>query len=476
MAEARDGDLVASAADPIVFAGQVSSPGQLVELEAGPTAAGPFSAWPGASTNASNAGVPLPLGDRGELWLYPWQLETTIPAPLWGIGLGPARCEREETYVRVTANGTPLITFAAAHGGQPDGVQCLHDALASTGDLVHSLANCASSSDTVRLEVAPPPHVGDVVIENLEQADALACVQVIEGSLSVAPTLPATLTLPNLREVTGDVTLALPAVPYAPPKVDVRCGALASLYAEIAEVALPELHTIGGDLTIVQTASGIPTTPGEPVELGLPALREVGGDVDISFEIPAVAPCGISALEQLDGDLRLTYATADVSGSLLSSLASVAGQVEISGGYSVLNQLPALVEAGSLWLHDTARWVGNSSLDALARVDGDVVIESLGHEGPLLPSLWRAGALALVQVDVVALAELGDAPLVLDGLSLQSNTALVDLLGAVALQPDAPLSLADNPALDAAAVCSLVDEQAALGWVGAASLGGVVCP
>ncbi len=482
MTSVENGASIDSTNEVVTFDGITLDAGLVVEVQASASPAGPFSGWPGSTAVSSANPLPfsLPTGSGQSAPAYGWSTSAAIPADRWGTVVEADGCAHPVSYVRARSGAISMLTFDAPTEDDPGGLACALDTVLSGGTVIDVVGDCTSADSPVARVNAPLVHVGDVVIDGPAAAAAFACVGVIEGSLQVELANPVAVALPRLQRVTGDVTLGLAAQAVAPYD-DTRCGsALPSQQATvIASVQLPTLTAIGGDLSITENSSGVPTTFGERIELGLDALTSLGGDLLLSFDIPAVAPCGLSSLSEVTGDLALSFGGADTGGLFLDTLTRVDGEASITGSFTTLNLLPSLASAGSLSVTDVAQ-LSPTSMSQLTTVDGLVRLEDVGFFGQLLPALAQAETLELHDTGLPALSLVGANPVAIEGLSITDNAGLSSLL-AGGVSPVSPSSGAmvtvfGNPSLDAAEVCDFVAVLSSSGWVGAADLGGIVCP
>ncbi len=478
----ENGESLPSTTAVVDFDGIVLGPGMTVEILAAPTMAGPFSGWPGSTTASDTSPAPfsVPTGGGQSAPAYEWSVSTTIPADRWGSVVEADGCAHPVTYVRADTGALSLLTFDAPSDNDPGGLACAFDTVLNGGTVIDVANDCASDDTPIARVDAPLVHVGDVFIDGPAAAAALSCIGIIDGSLQVQLGSTEAVALPRLQRVTGDVQLGLESVAVAPYSAP-RCGVAmpVSLQSQTATVDLPALASIDGDLAILQTSSGVLTTAGERIELGLDGLTSVGGDLLVSFDIPAVAPCGLSALPSLAGDLTLAFGGADTGGLFLDVLQHVDGEVSISGAFTTLNLLPSLQAAGALVITDIAQ-LSPSSMPVLDSVEGLVRLDDVGLFGQQLPALAHAQALELHDTGLPSLSLLGAGSLAIESLSLTDNAILSTLLPAgaspVTLSAAAPLTVTGNPNLGSAQVCAFVAFHQGEGWSGPQDLGGVVCP
>ena len=479
MLEPGNGQELESTDETVSFHGFLPNASGSVQLRSSSSPAGPFTAWFGSSTTASATPYlwTVPDGSGGAMQIYEWSIDSPVPASSWTTETGADGCNVNATYVRAFTGPYNLYSFDAPSETYPGGFSCLLTAFFNGDGILTALESCRSpDSPVVRLE-APAETVtsGDVVVTSQAEADVYACTTTIDGNLTVAPASPTTIDFPHLQQVTGDVSLSLPVEgPPMGPFQEIRCGGTVPVTVEsvITRVHLPQLSDVGGNVNIDAPSSGVGTTFGERIEVDLDALTSLGGNLALSFETPAVSPCGLSSLSTTSGDVSLAFATGDVgASSLLSSLTSVDGDVTVIGGFTVLGVLGALEHAGSLDVQSIAN-PQPSTLAALTTVDGSVYLHDLPG-APLLPALASAGSLVLDDIGAASLGAVGSSSVQAGGLSLFANPSLSDLGTAVSSNVDftigASLEIGTgasaNPSLSAAEVCDFVAYQVSTnGW------------
>lgn len=485
-----NGQQVESSAATVSFSGFLPTASGAVQVRASSNPGGPFVAWAGSSTNANATPhfFGVPDGSGGTMQIYRWAIDVPVPAASWGVETGVDGCDVNATYVRAYTGPYNLYSFDVQSDTYPGAASCLLSAFVDGDGILDALNACRSpDSPIVRLEApGDEVHVGNVVISSQAQADEFACVTTIDGDLTISPSSPTTIDMPRLEHVTGDVSLSLPVEgPPMGPYQEIRCGSSSPSTVEsvITRVHLPALADVTGNLDIDAPSSGVGTTFGEPIEVDLDALTSLGGNLSLSFETPAISPCGLSSLTSMAGNLSLSFSTGDVGGSsLLPGLLSVNGDVAVSGGFTVLGVLGALEHAGSLDVQDIANPNPTSTLDALTTVDGSVYLHDLPSI-PLVPGLTDAGVIVLDDIGATTLSLIGSSSVSADGLSLFANPSLSELGSTVSSNIDfaAGASLvigtgvAANPSLSAAEVCDFVSyQQSVNGWTPAGS--GFSCP
>lgn len=431
-----DDQPLSSSGATVEFTGYAPTPALQVVLEAGPSPAGPFSPWPGSTVYASL----LPTRIVGGLPYYRWSHLGAIPSDRFA-----GDCSGNATYVRPTTTAGAFTTFDDA------GIDCFLNEVTSFGffgatAMQNALTKCgAATSPVVRLS-APAgsgTYTGNVVVTSQAEADALACYTTIDGDLSILPPTTATLDLPNLAHVTGDLVLSLPAdgnLPDTGPYEEVRCGQTMSWWSNISRVRLPALLDVSGDLSIDVPSDAVPTTNGERIELDLEALTQVGGDLSLTFEVPAIVPCGLSSLTQVGGDLTFVAGGQDVGlAQLWPSLTTVGGNASAGRFYSLVG----------------------SPFQALTTAGGVVTFHHHSGQvyGEVCPQLTSAAGIKLDHTNLASLEDLGTPSVTIGSLELQDNFRML-LANNVNFTPDASLLIGPgNNALTDAEICPFIDYQ-----------------
>ncbi|MFT3926198.1 MAG: hypothetical protein QM778_26875 [Myxococcales bacterium] len=342
----------------------------------------------------------------------------------------------------------------------------------------------------------PPPRpdpsncfTGDAVIDDASDVATFAPFSEIHGALRVLSGAPNVVSLPNLTRVTGDVELVYSSYRPEPPPMSasypaMRCGAIRQVTADVRVFQLPQLTTIGGDLTMEQenSFSGIST---QPIELGMDQLTSLGGSLSISIGQFGGSPCGLTGLGQIPADLTVRFLTSgEVDGSisgLLTTLTQVGGTFTFERSHNSFGvPLPLLARVGALRILKDDPSLSGFHFPSLTDVAG---LAELSGTGPLsnLTALTRVGSLLVHDSGYLSLEDVGGASLELGGLELRDNPALAALTtpagtSKVTLAVSAPLTIVDNPLLSAAAICAFVDYEEGQSWSGPSDLGGTVCP
>lgn len=428
-----------STSSQVAFTGFTGGPNSPIEVRASSSPTGPFLPFEGNTTTGSDVPLPTEAGD-----FYIFHFRGHIPGDRW-----TTECAKRMTYLTGRSNGITLQTF------EENGLTCLSETIAETGNIVTALDTCRSpDSPVVQVVADGPAHRGHVVIHEPSDAHPFLCTNSIRGDLTVDLSLPGVVELPNLEFVNGDVTLVLP-IQLEWDYRDERCGESPS-HTKSSKVDLSNLEHISGDLAIVVPTIGDVGLEYSGIEVGMNALTRLDGSLHFESEMPVPNPCGLSALERIPENLVISvdgsgdYSTSD----FLVHLERVGGNVTVEGGHG-----PSDV------------------LDALESVGGTVEVKEIHDFRGILWGLAFANRLVLRDTDFSGLfgpKRPGSPAIVTNALELYSNSALTDLGGTdyVRLRPEASLVLGSgdeiNASLTEEIICEFVDAQVAGGWQPAA--------
>jgi hypothetical protein len=230
---------------------------------------------------------------------------------------------------------------------------------------------------------------------NPAQVAALVQARVVTGTLTLAS--DANVSLPRLAMIGGDLTIA----PGAPPaSIDLSAliqisGSLLALASNLDALALPALATVGGSVQI-DTASDLG-------RLSLPALTTVGQDV-LVLDTPLLATAGLPVLSKVGGAVALVNAPVlqDVD---LPALTAVS-RMSVSRTGAIRVSLPGPVTLDSLVIADNAA-LAQIGLPRLVRASQvqivrDTTLRQLDL-GSLVASDRAAGALDSLDIEFTAL-------------------------------------------------------------------------
>ena len=452
-----NGDVVADAAAPVTFIGYWTSGSNPMSIQSAPSPTGPWTTF--ANATSSSSGFPI-----DGIMLHGWSVSAVIP------GWIPAGCG-QEVYVRASGGAFSALTFDGLGAGVPQtGIDCLSDEVGAGADIINAAIDCASPDSPVlhlTEPAGPSTHVGDVVISTQAEADAFACTTEIDGSLTIADSAELSIALPDLQSVAGDVTLVLSRDPVSPGTNPV-----------VRDIDAPMLGTIGGSLFVSYPGNGGDLAD---VDIGLPALTTIGADVSIDLTTFNADMDGLTALATIPGDLSIISSGSDYThGGLLSSLVDVGGDVTFETSNTTTGLLDDLTQVGgSISITGAFFPPGATNLTELLTVGGDLQLASMDlitvsgfdNQFPLLTDI--GGDLDIEQAGLGDLLVGDPLGITIGGLRLHDNGTLSDLDAPnVTVSTTGPITITDNTNLGDCNAQAFVDDQAALGWVGTATVSG----
>lgn len=210
----------------------------------------------------------------------------------------------------------------------------------------------------------------DVVIGSAADAEALAAIVVLNGSLTISGASVTDLALPRLQHLFG--TLLVQDAPQltqlsAPALLDVTSDVLIRNNAQLARLALPELTRISGQLELSTNAALVDLS-------GLATLTRVGGDVVIH---------GNLALASIASPLRHIGAGLDVQDNPALTELSL----------TLADQVERLVIANNGLTSIHVVMVGDTAAPTLGQVliDDSPALTTITLEAARLGSLFIAG-------------------------------------------------------------------------------------
>lgn len=431
----------------VLFRGFASLPEQQISLQAR-DAGGRFETF--AVTRAERAPEVLRDGSR----IYAWQVNAVVPH--WH-GSGCERRAELRALGKVIGRSVPLFAYGAEAG------ECLQDALDRGTPVVRAMRECAAVSGGTFELFSGSTKLGDVTVTTQAEADALACVKRIEGSLTVQPVEPL-VQLPVLAEVTGDVLIEVEDTTsemFSPAEVvelsmlssiggTLRFHHLNGMYGSDVRIGLPALTTLPGDLELALSSFN-------GYNKGLDALAAVGGDVHILGRGDYYPLELLQNLRRIAGSLTVETSGAGSSGGILPRVLEVGGDVEllslrhVASGNSFV-ELQTV--GGGLRLRNT--YVSDSTFPQLTRVASRFVLENDGASA--LPESVVFGSASGISLGALTITN--------TGLSVMpfSTTARVDRAGAIRVQ--------NNADLCQASVDTFVATQQLAGWSGPLTVAG----
>lgn len=270
--------------------------------------------------------------------------------------------------------------LAPAADGCPAGGTAVHSGLDRDRD---GILDDEEIEQTTQVCAEDQLVIGDLTIGAGATADEIAryaALRVVTGTLQIDA---LDVSLPALEQVGGSLNVGGATEHLALPQLQ-RVGEVLSIYGfELRSLDLGALHIVD-ELWYAGNWRE---------DLVLPALAEVRGPVMVTGVSGFSAPGLVSA-----ATLELTW----LSAVDLPALRSVSGQVMLELDTDSA-ELPALLEAGSLYVPGTAR-LDVLQLPALARVTGNVQLEGTqtSVQAPLLATV--GGRLNVTESSLVTLS------------------------------------------------------------------------
>ncbi|MEQ1507108.1 MAG: hypothetical protein ABMB14_33075 [Myxococcota bacterium] len=355
--------------------------------------------------------------------------------------------------------------------------------------LVVRVADGASEATAVVARPAFDPAlvaVGDVVVADAGDLDALDGVAAITGALRIEDTPLAAVSLPGLVQVGGSITvwddpaletLSLPALRWV--------GGDLSLYADPALAAvdgLAAVEAVGGTLAVhrmdrirdLDPLVALSSVEGDLYlyhdlqldHVALPALRSLGGNLDL-WELDALDRVSLPALTRIEHklDVFVTASLVDLDLPVVASIGSF--ELHHADAMTDVGTFPELVALpGDVDLQYTPSLVGLTGFARVERVRTLRVqfVDGLGSFGDLTALTTVDTALELFRLpsvtalDLPALASCGTLKITRDDALVDPGLpALTEVRGAVEIR--------DNPGLSTCAIEALLDRLAIGGAV-----------
>ena len=449
--------------EAVKFQGYTFTPGGTVEIQASTSPSGPFSTI--ATAVAQTNPYTYPDGFK----VYYFTTTSAVPFPNWQGD----DCVGRQTYIRVmTTSGVNLPTLdETAPNGKPV-FTCIQDEVNNGVPTVTAIFKCDSpESPVLRLNTQanttkPTQHTGNITIATAADEDQWACLEQLNGNLTIPKLGPDDVTLNYLTQVTGDVTVTYDrfVVPSS--------GGVEGSY----ELHAPALQTIGGDFVATSPLIG-PPGPQSAVILGLDGLQTLQGDLRVQVDTFNMQLTGMAGLTVVGGDLVVDGGGGDATMSgFLPALTDVNGDVELTVGNNLFGLLPTLQRIGGDLRHlDGNIFATGSTQDGYAgliEVTGDLQLENAMVFGPpgsfsVLQSLTLVGGeLTYRQVGNPNALRIGaTGGLSVGSLRVEGNFSLQQF-GAtnMSVAPSGPITVINNPNLCTSTINAFTAGQP--GWTG----------
>ncbi len=402
--------------------------------------------------------------------LYAFSTRIRIPTGLWQVP--PSDCASHETYIGIsTVSTTPAPGLISLEEESLSGVNpfvCLED----NGYDASKCAGRRSPLTRLLVDSQITRHEGDVVIRNEADYNLHRCHDTVDGNLRVENTI-GEITLPELRNVTGDVELEHPVEmdPAGPHR-----GIAVPRH-------LPQLAHIEGNLHAI--ARGEPSPgPGFPLysqrrmELDIPLLRRVGGDVELLNIGPNGERVtngyfyGLDELTYIGGNVQISNHPDRYFG-ILNNVRRIDGTLYFGGGKpngTILQKLQTI--GGDLEIPATR--IKPEVLTNLKTIEGDARLSFRWVRGGTgsernLESLERVGGLLQLIGSSRNTFALGAFPVSVGSLIVENNNDLVDILpGEVEVRGAGEVDFLNNPRLCNSRIQTFLN--ALIGWTGTSAV------
>ncbi len=368
--------------------------------------------------------------------------------------------------------------------------------------------SCNTSTITVqRAEI----HRGDLTLNGTADAERYGCVTEVRGNLTIQAGgeigdrpyncyLPdQRFSLPNLVEVTGDLTLDGGHVERVEFERLERIGGSLDLTLHGFYTCTPRPGAAPGDFGDSTTAGSFPSLttvsasvavhpikdsgvswPGAKYwELGLFSLENVGVDVLIDNATFPAGITGLNALTTIPGDLVVYWPRSDLDAAhLLEGLTSVGGDLQLTLPPNARNLAGALTTVGgdvSISSVVSSLRVSPNLLPALERVNGDLSLpEETENTGCWwLPSLERVTGTLRTAARHLGGSIGSSSGLVVGALDYRNSEVPNLSLGrGFRVSGAGPIAIQDNSAVCQCQVDAFIATLAASGWTGSARSSG----
>lgn len=452
-----------STASTVPFRGYALYPGDVITIQASASPNGPFTTV--ATTTTQSNGYTYPDG----VTLFYFGIDLVVPDALWS---GDA-CTGRQTYLRAedsVGHLLPSLDEVSPTGESP--YTCIQNKTRQgTGTLVAILQCDSPDSPRVRLYTAastgPTTFTGNVTVATPIDEKYWACLEALNGDLTVPAIGPDDLALPRLQSVSGDVTVAYDR--YAIGGDNSQQGS--------NRLVAPQLTTITGDLVATSPLpSNGPSQPYGAVLLGLDALTTVQGDLRLQVDAANIFVNGLAALVAVGGDVIVDGGTGDASlGLLAPNLNQIAGDLEVDVGNNVFALFVDLQSVQGSFRHlggnPAATGAATDAYRNLQTVAGALVLQDGTLQGPgtvsWLPNLSAIGGpLEYRRVAGQSAVRIGAWPgLSVGSLVIDDNPALLQLgANGVQVQSTGAIAVTNNPNLCVSTVNAFIAGQA--GWTG----------
>lgn len=432
-----------------------------------------------------------------------WGATVVVPDDAWRLG----PCGAARFRFTSSASGFTLPGLGAA---------CM-DALGPNPALVQAAPCLVQTVELFRGQV----HAGSLVVNGQAQADALQCVTVVQGDLTVVGDRQAgpqgtyapgvTFTWTNLAEVTGNLTVdsgrtsafRLPRLARVGGDLDVLSTQFITLTTTsggqtqadtiAATFDLHRLATVGGAVRLRDGKDGSLSGSAPEHDFGLDGLWQLGGDLRIEVPVFPSRVVGLRGLLEAPRNVVLDLGATDANDpGLLPALSRIRGDLSLTvnpRGQAVLPSLGRVDGSVTITPQSNAVTFLPDFLPLLGEVGGEMRITgaTVACGQPWIRSLRSVGGMIRLTGGSPegAIGSTGTSPLVLGGFLLSgTGAAAVPLHADVQVTGKNPVIVTSNPRLCPCQAQTLGASLASRGWTGvvqelgngAAATCGALCP
>lgn len=283
---------------------------------------------------------------------------------------------------------------------------------------------------------------GDLVIDsNLNIAD-FACIKTVTGSVKFEDGIYANVGLPALERIGGDLTIVYDQE---------------SDNSVAEQFDLPLLSRVEGSVHLLSQATD--SYLGVRFNLGLPSLSFIGADLSIDIDAFSIEVSGLIALHRVMGNLKFNGGNQDgFAFDFLSNLKVVKGDANIhfggSGQHNFFNALETVggdlnITRGTLVQDDNG--FGEANFKSLRKVSGSIRLEQVDLVGTepvnLFGQLSYAGSLQILNSSIDMPFAVSGQNVLVAGLYLFNNSWLTDLttqLNGITYTQDSAIEIVNN--------------------------------
>jgi hypothetical protein len=485
MTTPNDGDALCGIEGTVSPAGWFPEAGWKIVVEAGPTPNGPWMTI--ATTTTATSAVQIPDKNGSVENYYSWNAGTVSLAPgAWGV-----EDNVRATYIRsysppTGAGGQAEYCYSfdsvATSPLHEDWYTCASNKWNAEGQqkFYQAVMECASGRTPLARVTAPLdstcpctsiPTIGsDVTISSSADLAPLRCAGAITGALTVKNGAGLqSVSLPQLKTIGGDLSIDFTPV---------------SGTTTARTINIPALNSIAGNVTVTgQMPAGATTA----VNVALPAMASLGGSLSATFTGGGVTLSGLAAVATLNKDLQIDLGGDTGAGGFLSALTEVKGATNVTVRANATGLLPALAKVdGTFSLAHTGATTsaGTIGFGSLTSVGGDLDFNGLPWSAFGTTAFGKlasvTGTLRLEQSQLTTF-DVGVSTLALGNLEIGDDPVLLSLpIRNVKVSPSGDITIVNDPKLPTCAVSNFLDAQTTAGWNGTFAVDGTddnaTCP